>query len=220
MYSGAISFSGYYQSGNTNKFYIEGKGDIKRASEDLEMIIAGTYGYGENRMKKEDNLFSGIFTADLFYQRRLSPFLLQVLEYNFAKGIDLRSQSGAGLKYVVIPASSNKTSISLALIYDKTNLFSKPGNYDNQNLRFSLRLKSKQELFDSRLILNAVAFYQPEVNDFSKRNVRFEGGIDMKITKRVFGVVNYIYSFDDVVSIGRKRADNKLTFGFRFGFGE
>ncbi len=220
MYSASIAIGGFYQSGNTSKFFVQSKGEVKRSSKTLETILAATYGYGENRMKKDENILLSSLTIDLFYKNKISPFLLQMIEYNFSKGIELRSQSGGGLKYVFIPEAEHKTSLSLALIYDYTHLKEVPGNYDNKVMRFSWRLKTRQELFDSHLIFSGIGFYQPAVNDISKRNIRIETILDIPITKMVFANLTYLHSFDDVVSVGRKRADNKFTFGLRVGFGE
>ncbi|MEO8665950.1 MAG: DUF481 domain-containing protein [Ignavibacteria bacterium] len=220
IYAGSVSLSGFYQSGNTNKFYVSSTGDVKRSSETLETILAATFGYGENRMRKDDNVLSSVLTIDLFYKNRISPFLLQIYEYNFAKGIDVRSQSGGGVKYVLIPEAKHKSSVSLALIYDYTNLANHPGNYDVDVMRLSWRLKTRQEIFDSHLIFSGIGFFQPALNDFSKRNIRIETSLSIPITKIIFANINYLYSFDDIVSLNRKRADNKLTFGFRVGFGE
>jgi len=219
-WSGSLSGEGLYQSGNTRKFYIHGKGSITRADRYLETILLASYGYGENRGRKDDNEMIASFTADLFYKNKFSPFILQYLNYSFAKGIDLRSQSGGGVKYVAVENEDHKTSISLALIYDYEKLAQKPGNYDQENMRFSLRIRTKQNIVKDRLMFNVTAFYQPVVNNFSRANFRVDAGLKMPIVAGVSLISNYLYTFEDVVSVGRMRADNKLTFGVNVSFGQ
>ncbi|MDQ3019475.1 MAG: DUF481 domain-containing protein [Bacteroidota bacterium] len=216
--SGSFSSSGLYQSGNTNKFLIQGKGEIKRVNDKLETILFVHGSYGESKNKKDDNSYSGSLTADLNYQKEFSPFALQNLEYNFSKGIDLRSQSGAGLKYLFLPEANHKSSVSIAIIYDYLNLADKPGNSKSKEIRFSFRVKSKQELIDKRLIFYFMIIYQPVINNFSKANCYVESNLETPVTKILLLNANYNYGFDNVVSVGRKRADNKLTFGIKVLF--
>lgn len=218
IWSGKLTGEALYQSGNTSKFFIQGKGDIKRTTAELEMIMAASIGYGESKGLKDDNVIAAAFTADLFHDRTFSPFILQLLEYNFAKGIDIRSQSGGGLKYLFIKDPDLVSSASLALIYDYTDLADKPGNYTTGKLRFSFRLKSRLVLLDSNAILSFVGFYQPALEDLKAANLRAETVLEVPITKLVFARAAYNYSFEDVVSVGRQRLDNKITFGLGMGF--
>ncbi len=212
-WSGFLTFSGLYQSGNTNKFNLQGRGELKRTKGIIETILYLSASYGESRQMKDDNTYFGSLTADLFYDNIFSPFFLQYAEYNFAKGIELRSQTGTGIKYLFIPDHVHKSSVSLAVIYDYLDLVSKPGNSNDREARFSFRLKSDQKLFEDRLRISFVGLYQPVINYFSKSNYYLEANLEMPLTKIFRLVAIYTYSFDNVVSVGRKRADNKLTFG-------
>jgi Protein of unknown function, DUF481 len=209
----SMSFNGYFQSGNTNKFLVEGKGEIKRVKNKLESILTLYGSYGENRSNKDNNTYLGTFTADLFYENIFSPFALQYLEYNYAKGIELHSQSGAGLKYLFIPLAEHKSSISLAIIYDYLNLAAPPSNTDGKEARFSFRIKSNQILFDKNLKINFTGFYQPVINYFSKANIYVFTTLKIPLSDNFWLDANYSYTFDNIVSVGRKRVDNKLTFG-------
>lgn len=212
-WTGSLSVSGFYQSGNTNNFYLQGRGDIKRTNKILETILFLSAGYGESKQKKNDNTYYGSLTADVYYKKMFSPFFLQYIEYNFAKGIDIRSQTGAGLKYLFISNPEHKSSISLAVVYDYLKLTDKPGNTSSKEARFSFRVKSIQILFEKHLIFSFTGLYQPVINYFSKTNYYVESGLEIPLT-RIFRLnAIYTYTFDNVVSVGRKRADNKMTFG-------
>lgn len=212
-WSGELIFTGLYQSGNTNKFLVQGKGTVKKTNRTLETILLLSGSYGENKSTKDDNTYYGALTADLFYEDILSPFLLQYAEYNYSKGIDFRSQSGGGIKYTFLPEKDHRSSVSLALIYDYLNLQNKPGNSKSKEIRFSIRVKTKQIVLDNHMNLIFVCMYQPVVNYFSKSNLYIEGTVEVPLTKLLRLNSIYTYSFDNVVSVGRKRADNKLTFG-------
>jgi hypothetical protein len=213
QWSGSVTASGLYQSGNTNKFLIQGKGELKKTSRIFETILLLSGSYGENRNTKDDNSYYGALTADLYYEDIFSPFFLQYAEYNYSKGIDLRSQTGGGMKYLFIPDKDHKSSVSMALIYDYLNLQDKPGNTKSKEIRFSFRLKTKQIVLDKHMNIIFIGMYQPVINYFSKANFFIEGTIEVPLTKMFRLNSIYLYTFDNVVSVGRKRADNKLTFG-------
>lgn len=219
VWSGFVSLEGTYQGGNSNKSILIGKGKLDRTDEKLQSILITSYLYGTKNNIKDNNNLTSMLTIDYNYKKSLSPFFLQIFEYDFAKGIDARSQTGGGTKYLLLKNSNNKISASLALIFDYTNLADKPGNYDTDRMRFSLRLKTENAILDSHLIFSAVAFYQPAVNNFSENNQRYDLKLSLPIVKRFKFITNYLYSKDDVVSVGRKRVDIMLTFGLEYSFG-
>lgn len=217
-WSATVSLNGLYQSGNTNKIYISGKGEIKNSGKFIETILASYLGYGESNNKKDNNDFYATLTADLFYKNRWSPFLLQFVEFNYSSGIDFRNQTGAGLKYIIIDSEEHKTSLSAACIYDYTNLTSKPGNSKKETSRLSVRFKTKQILFSGKLIFSFVSFYQPSFVNFANAIFRCESILEIPVTKSIFVNAAYRYTDDDIVSAGRKRSDTKLTFGAGYKF--
>jgi len=217
-WSASLTFNGLYQSGNTNKFFIYGRADSKYTAGIVETILAGSGGYGESKQTKDDNTYFGSLTTDFFYDKKWSPFFLQTLEYNFSKGITIRSQTGLGLKYVVIHDLEHKTSFSIAGIYDYLNLLKKPQDYEKNEVRVSLRFRTRQMLIDKHLNFLLTVLYQPVVNEISKKNIYIESTLEVPLTKIFRLNAIYTYVFDNVVSVGRKRADNKLTFGGGFYF--
>lgn len=213
IYSGSLVFNGLLQTGNTNKFIISGRGELKRATRKLEAIISFAASYGENKGVKDDNSYLGTFTADLFFRDMISPFILQYAEYNFSKGISFRSQSGAGLKYLFIKPVKNHTSVSAAFIYEYLNLLKVPAGANDKEYRISLRLKSRQELIKEKMIISVTAMYQPAIDVLNNYNLFIDATIEFPLNKIFRLNANYNYGFSNTVSIGRKRADNKLTFG-------
>lgn len=63
--------TGLYQSGNTNKFLVQGKGSVKKTSRILETILMLSGSYGENKGSKDDNSYYGALTIvvleDIFF---------------------------------------------------------------------------------------------------------------------------------------------------------
>lgn len=217
-WSGAFSLNGLYQSGNTNKIYVSGKGEIKNSGKVIETILSTYLGYGESNNKKDNNDFYSSLTADLFYTNEWSPFLLEFIEFNYASGIDFRNQTGAGIKYSFIKSEKHKSSVSAAFIYDYTNLTSKPGNSKKETPRLSLRLKTKQFFFNGKMNFSFVSFYQPSLKELSNAIFRLESILEIPLSKQFSVNATYKYIKDDVVSVGRKRVDAKLTFGAGFNF--
>lgn len=221
-WSGSISLAGSYQSGNTNKSVINGKGKIERSDKKLNTILVASYLYGTKNGSKDNNNLTSMFTADYNYKNTFSPFFLQIFEYDFSKGVEARSQTGGGAKYLFYSdeKKNNISSVSLALIYDYTDLLSEPENYKTERTRLSLRLKTNNSILDSHLIISAVAFFQPDVNNFSENNQRYDIKLSIPVVKKFHFFGNYLYSKDDVVAVGRKRVDIFVTFGLEYFFGE
>lgn len=213
IYSASLVFNGLLQTGNTNKFIVAGRSELKRATEKLETIISFAASYGENRGSKDDNSYLGTFTADLFYQDMFSPFILQYAEYNFAKGISFRSQSGAGLKYLFIKPRAHHSSISAAFIYEHLNLFKVPPGSSDNEYRISFRLKTRQELIEEKMTASVTVMYQPAADKLTNYNLFIDSSLEFPLNKIFRLNANYVYGFSNTVSIGRKRADNRLTFG-------
>lgn len=217
-WSGSLQAEGSIQKGNTNKILGMMKGEVKRTDRILESILTGKIVYGESDDIKDENDFYSSFTIDLFYNRMFSPFLLQLTEFSFGREIDLRSQSGAGLKYTFVNIPEIKASVSAAGIYDYTNLREIPGNNDSRTWRLSTRLKFTLTLFNSSLILAHATYYQPSYKSFKNAIWRSETDLSLPLTKFLFISSTYSYIHEDVVPAGVKKDDHKLTFGLGVNF--
>jgi hypothetical protein len=211
--------SGFYMNGNTNKLYVMSTGEIKRQDSITTFDLLVSLDYGEtNKLKDQNNIF-GDFSADLFHYNTVSPLILQIGEFGFGRGIKFRSETGAGAKYNFIKHPEHKSSISMALIYDYTNLVDKPGNNDGRTWRLSWRFKTKQILFDNRIRLSNVTFFQPSVTAIANVIWRVESMLEAPIVKGFSLTVSHLYTHDDIVSIGRKKGDHKISFGLKI-YGE
>jgi hypothetical protein len=217
-WSGFFNVSGFIQKGNTDKIYAVSSGEIKRADGVLESIAFVSLGYGESEGIKDDNELSSSLTFDLFYDNILSPFVLQLTGFSFAREIVLRSQSGGGLKYTFVDIPEFKSSISAAGIYDYTNLKDKPGNNDSRTWRLSARFKFKSALFGGRINISHVTFYQPSFKNFTNAIWWSETGIGTPLTDFLDINATYNVTHEDVVPEGVKKTDQKVVFGLGIEF--
>lgn len=217
-WSGYFKVAGLYLKGNTDKIFALSSAEIKRADGILESIAMATLDYGEtDGLKDENDLYSSL-TFDFFYDRMISPFALQQTEFGYSRQIDLRSQTGGGLKYTFVNIPELKASISAAGIYDYTNLKDKPGNNDSRTWRLSARLKFHSLLFGGKIEISSVTFYQPSFKDFKNAIWRSESELSMPLTWFLKITVAYLYKHEDVVPAGVKKSDHKLTFGLAVEF--
>ncbi len=219
-WAGNFRVGGFYMKGNTNKFYAMGSGEVKRQDSIYTLDLLLTLDYGATNNIKDQNGMFGDFSADMYHYNLLSPLIMQIGEYNFGRGIVFRSQTGGGLKLNFIQQAEHKTSISLALIYDYTNLVNIPGNEDTRRWRLSWRFKTAQILFGNRLKLSNVTFFQPSVTAISNTIWRVETILDAPILSFLSLQVAYLYTHEDNVSIGRKKSDHKITFGLNIFSGK
>ncbi len=219
-WAGNFRVGGFYMKGNTNKFYAMGSGEAKRQDSIYTLDLLLTLDYGATNSIKDQNGLFGDFSADMYHYDLLSPLIMQIGEYNFGRGIVFRSQSGGGIKLNFIQHAEHKTSISLALIYDYTNLVNIPGNEDTRRWRLSWRFKTTQILFGNRLRLTNVTFFQPSVTAISNTIWRVETILDAPILSFLSLQVAYLFTHEDNVSIGRKKSDHKVTFGLNIFSGK
>lgn len=217
-WSGSLKAEGSYQKGNTNKIYGMSKGEIKRTDGLLESILIAKLTYGESDGLKDENELSSSLTFDLFYDNIFSPFVLQLTDFNYAREIDLRSQSGGGLKYTFINIPEIKASLSGAGIFDYTNLRERPGNSDSRTWRLSVRLKFKSSLFGGRINVSHYTFYQPSFKDIKNAIWRSESELSAPITDFLAVSSTYSFTHEAVVPAGVKKDDHKLTFGLEISF--
>ncbi len=217
-WSGSFKVEGFYQKGNTNKIYAVSGGEVKREDGIVETILSASLGYGESEGLKDENDFYSSFTIDLFYKNKFSPFLLQLTEYSYSRDIDLRSQSGGGIKYTFIEVPEFKSSISAAVIYDYTNLREKPGNTDSRLWRLSARFKFKFTPFGDKVTLSHFTFYQPSLKEYKNASWRSETTLAAPLTEFLAFISTYRYTHDAVVPAGVKQDDHKLTFGLEINF--
>lgn len=157
-------------------------------------------------------------TIDLFYDNIFSPFVLQLTDYNFAREIDLRSQSGGGLKYTFINIPGIKASLSAAGIFDYTNLKERPGNSDSRTWRLSARLKFKSSLFGGRINVSHYTFYQPSFKDYNNAIWRSESELSAPLTEFLAVSTTYSFTHEAVVPAGVKKDDHQLSFGMEINF--
>jgi hypothetical protein len=217
-WSGFFKVAGIYLKGNTDKVFAVSSAEIKRSDGILESIAMATLDYGESDgIKDESDLYSAV-TFDLFYDRKLSPFILQLTEFGYSREIGLRSQTGGGLKYTFINIPEFKSSISAAGIYDYTNFREKPGNVDSKTWRLSARLKLHTVLFGGRIEISHTTFYQPSFKDFRNGIWRSESELSMPLTWFLKITVAYLFKHEDVVPADVKKSDHKLTFGLAVEF--
>jgi len=217
-WSGFFKVEGFYQKGNTNKIYSVSSGEVKRSDGILESIAYASLGYGESDGIKDDNELASSLTFDLFYNNVFSPFILQLTGFSFAREIDLRSQTGGGLKYTFADIPEFKSSISAAGIYDYTNLKDKPGNIDSRTWRLSARFKFKSTLFGGRINVSHVTFYQPSFKNIRNAIWWSETGLETPLTDFLNITATYNITHEDVVPMGVKKTDQKLTFGLGIEF--
>jgi hypothetical protein len=217
-WSGYFKVGGLYLKGNTDKIFSVADAEIRRTDRIFETILSATLDYGESDgIKDESDLYSSA-TVDLFYDRMFSPFVLQLTEFGYSREIDLRSQTGGGLKYTFINIPELKASISAAGIFDYTNFADKPGNTDSKTWRLSARLKFKSTLFEGRINISHVTFYQPSFKDFSNVIWRSESELSFPLTDFLSINATYLFKHEDIVPAGVKKSDHKLTFGLAVEF--
>jgi hypothetical protein len=212
-WSGKVKAGGLYLQGNTNKFYGTAEGQIMFRKGIVESIIFSKATYGESDGIKDDNDITVNYTFDLWYDNIWSPFILQFAEYSFARNIDIRSQSGAGIKYTFVPFARYKSSLSAAGLFDYTNYKNIAGYKDSKTFRISVRFKTKLLLFDEKLTITNVTFYQPSIKEIRDRIWQSESSLAFGISEILSFITTYRYHYEFYTVEDRKKHDHEIDFG-------
>jgi hypothetical protein len=204
---------GFYQTGNTDKFYTASTGEIKVTKGIVESILTASLDYGETDKIKDENNFISSLTFDMWYDNIWSPFFLQYGEFSFARNISFRSQTGAGIKYTFLPQADYRTSLSGAGIYDYTNYNELSGYEDKKTTRLSFRFKSKILVYGGFIAFTHITFFQPNVKELRDRIWKTETIFEVKPADEFYLFTSYKYNYEYYTTAGSKNHDHKIAFG-------
>jgi len=206
--SAGFSFS----SGNSEKIGLNTSLTFKKFSETHELLLKGSYYYGESKGEKDINKWDGTIMYDFNFLKSESLFLFVFPAGNEFQDLYLRLQSGAGYKHTFYNKKGINLSISLAGLWEFKYSYARE---DDHISRLSFRPKIKIKPNDS-FYLYFVLFYQPEIDYWLDYRIMGEFKMDFRIIKFLFFEVKLIDEYNNIVPENIIRNDFTIINALKF----
>lgn len=220
-----VAATGASQAGNVEMLSLRGKVDMTLASASRRWAFKTQNAYLYQsffRIKADEDLFSRNF---VYWQpdRRIYPFAMAFVSTNFRRQIDLRYFAGAGLTWQWRRGASHQVKWSLSAVYEETRFARQVFNdsyYDGQSAirtwRLTTWLYGKHRLPIHQWLLHYEVYAQPGLDRPDNLRWQAEVGLDLPLYKGLYGTVNWLYTYEQVVALPNRNHDSLLTFGLQY----
>lgn len=225
-WSGAAEVSGNTLFGSARARLVAASADLDRADSTLQFRSSAQLTYADSRATGEQRRVTArarrlSLGIDHHPYARVSPFVFVNAEASLQQRIASRFGSGAGAKYTFVRRDDEEMSVSLALLWERTNTLDALPNVAarTDRTRWSLRVRGKRQLLPN-VRLSHVTFYQPAVDRASRFSVDTDTSLALDIIKRLAFTITLRDRYD---SEATKRGassghDGQLLFGARTAF--
>lgn len=208
-----LAFSG--ASGNDRTVLLTSGFTISHLkTERFELELSGSVRYGRSEGHEvARNLKTGI-KLDLIPNATWSPFFMINAERDPFRKLDLRSSSGAGVKYTFLRSAAGTMSISAAVLHSYENFTTDPDLplEPRQAARWSWRFKGNRD-FGERVRIENVTFYQPVWNRGSEYLLSMESSLRVPMTQRISLTLSHNYDRDSMAPAGVYKDDHLVKAG-------
>ncbi len=218
------SLNGFWQTGNVTTFIFRTRANLSYRPWDKWILTSrNSYLYQEFGRVKADVDIESLNFLSFDPDRRFFPLVIGIVTSNFRREIDLRYKIGAGVTYKLFDSEDVKLRFSLSSEYENTHFDKDQFNFDEYNgstyintVRSTLWVSGEYHVFDKKLILKHIAFFQPSLGD--SNNFRWEADLtaELPISKKFAFNANYLHTYERIVVEDQKQADRFLTFGFTY----
>lgn len=208
-----LAFSG--ASGNDRTVLLTSGFKISHLrTEHFELEWSGSVRYGRSEGHEvARNLKSGL-KFDLLPAARWSPFLTINAERDPFRKLDLRSNSGAGVKYTFWRGDAGSASISVAALhsYEDFTAASTAPLETRQSARWSWRFKGGRALGE-RVRIENTTFYQPVWNRGGEYLLSMDSALRVPMSQRISVSLSHSYDRDSMAPDGVHRDDHLVKAG-------
>ncbi|WFB35038.1 DUF481 domain-containing protein [Kiritimatiellota bacterium B12222] len=184
-----LNFGLAYNSGNTNSSDLDFGFDSKRIKENHELIIAGSYEYGQQEQTDDEGNDSRETNLDRSKIEAQSNWLISNMTYSFINingerdekaDIEYRVNAGPGLGYYFYRNDDRTLSTEGSVVY----LMESVSDEESEYFAFRLGQKFEQKLGDNAKIWQAFEGVL-QFDDTDNFYINFEVGAEASLTERL-----------------------------------
>ncbi len=210
-----LSIGGWYEQkwGNTETSRSRGSLDYTYNNGISSINFISRVFYGKYAGIENENNGKAISRIDHFIHPRVEIFLLGINEYDRMAGIEYRTDSGAGAKFVFMRNELLRSDISLAPLFQYENYMV---SGDRSESRLSLRYRFTMTIW--RLTGTLVYFYIPRTTQWKDYRTELVSSLGIKLAdlgltqKNTLNLrLDYIRKYNSRPPEGIKRSDDSLT---------
>lgn len=183
-------------------------------TERFEMELSGSVRYGRSEGREvARNLKSG-FKLDVLPAARWSPFISVTGERDPFRRLDMRSNSGAGIKYAFWRESHGNASLSVAVLhsYENFTFSAEDPIATRHSARWSWRFKGFRMLGE-RIRVENTTLYQPVWDHSSEYLLDMATSIRVPMTTRIALSLSHSFDRDSRPPEGVRKDDHLVKAG-------
>lgn len=224
--------SGNVLFGSARGRLVAGSAGAERADSALEFSANGNFTYADTRTEDQGDGLPGrrevtarssraAMALDYRPFAQVSPFWFGATETSLQQRVARRWSSGAGAKLTLYRQGENEASVSLAMLYERTQALH-PDSLTravDTRARWSLRTRFKRRLAP-QVYLSHVTFYQPTVGRLGRYTADSNTAVDVTLVEGLALTTTLRDRYD---SEARRRGaaskhDGQLLFGLKASF--
>lgn len=176
----------------------------------VELEWSATYRYGESRGRVMARNASTTLNLDLTPRARVSPFAFTTVERDPFRRLEVRSNTGSGVKYTLRRAPDGSASLSIAGLHSYEQFTTEEPI--RRDARWSVRGRFDQRLGRS-VRVESTTFYKPLWDRGGDYNVQVLSKLSSKISERLALTLTHEYLYDSTPPAGVSREDQRFQAG-------
>jgi len=208
-----LAFSG--ASGNDRTVLLTSGFKISHLKKErFELEWSGSVRYGKSEGHEvARNLKSGV-KLDLIPRATWSPFITVDAERDPFRKLDVRTNSGAGVKYTFWHSAAGTASLSAAVLHSYEDFTSDPDLplEPQHSARWSWRFKGNR-IIGERVRVENTTFYQPVWDRGSQYLLNMDSSLRVPMTRRISMALSHSYARDSNAPPGVHKDDHLVKAG-------
>lgn len=210
-----VSGDGLFTRGNIYRTLLIGRGAFIYSTPVVDISLTPTYTYGENNYLPAENDYMATLFGDFYEKEPIYFWVMGLGEHSRSRGIDARSQVGAGIGFNFSPhTDSSALFLTTGIIHEMT---AYRGETRIETWRNSTRLKGRHWIFDKKLKVTYELYLQPSIIDIDNFRMRFVAALEYPFNKWAAFRTSFQDSYESIVLPGKVSNDFTWTFGLSIG---
>jgi putative salt-induced outer membrane protein YdiY len=206
--------------GNTTLTLFSSSLEVTRLDTDrFELAWSASGLYGENADSVIARRYATALSFDWHPEATISPFVFVDAARDRFRKLDLRTNGGAGAKYVLWREERTSGSISAAVLHNYENFTTALPDLpaSRSTARWSVRPKAAVELANG-LKLEHVSFFKPVFEDLSDYDFDASTKTSLRVSERLAFMVSWVTRYDSTPPPDVHKADQTVQLGISIDF--
>lgn len=215
-----VDFGVNGSKGNTSLTVLSTGVGIKHlVTDEFRLEWNGSVRYGESEGEVVARNLRSQISFDLNPEEAVSPFFYADLERDPFRRMRVRTDGGAGARYMFWRRGGEEFSVSMATLYSRQDFFPSPTGEitpSRTDARFSARLRLRRNLGDARI--EHTTFYRPVYNHLDDYTYDATTRLSTKLNEHISFAVTYLFKHNTTPPIGVGREDQSFQAGVTVQF--